>query len=147
MSERALILLGWCEWVALPELGIRAIRAKVDTGARSSSLHVDAQECFPHEGREWVRFRLHLDGPEAREPVECTAPVHDRRAVRDSGGHVTERVFILSQLALAGLSYPIELNLAARRGLKFPLLLGRTALAGRFLVDAEHRGLLGGEPL
>ncbi|MCG6118082.1 MAG: RimK/LysX family protein [Aquimonas sp.] len=147
MAERALILLGWCEWVALPELGITAIRAKIDTGARSSSLHVDAQESFQQAGREWVRFRLHLDGAEAREPVECRAPVHDRRAVRDSGGHVTERVFILNRVALAGQDYPIELNLAARRGLKFPLLLGRTALADRFLVDAAHRGLLGGEPL
>jgi len=142
MVETAPIVLGWCETLALPELRIAAIEAKVDTGARSSSLHVDEQEVFVRDARDWVRFSLHLDGSAARLPVEAEAPVHDRRAVRDSGGHETERVFILTTLAIATLAYPIEINMAARRGLKFPMLLGRTALAGRFLVDPERKHAL-----
>jgi hypothetical protein len=137
------ITLGWCEWLGLPDLGIRAIEAKVDTGARSSSLHVDEQQLFQCEGADWVRFRLHLDGQAARHAVEAEAPVLDRRAVRDSGGHETERVFIQTRLLLANRDYPIEVNLAARRGLRFPLLLGRTAIAGNFLVDPDRRHRLG----
>lgn len=141
------ITLGWCEWLALPELGIRAIETKVDTGARSSSLHVDEQQLFEREGASWVRFRLHLDGQAARHAVEAEAPVLDRRAVRDSGGHETERVFIRTRLVLADRDYPIEVNLAARRGLRFPMLLGRTAIAGNFLVDPGSRHRLGTPPL
>ncbi len=136
------IVLGWCETLALPDLSIAAIEAKIDTGARSSSLHVDSQQCFTRDGRDWVRFALHLDGAAARLAAQAEAPVHDRRAVRDSGGHETERVFILTTLAIAGIRYPIEVNLAARRGLKFPMLLGRTALAGRFLVDPARKHAL-----
>ena len=136
------IVLGWCETLALPDLSIPAIEAKIDTGARSSSLHVDSQQCFARDGSDWVRFALHLDGADARLAVQAEAPVHDRRAVRDSGGHETERVFILTRLVIAGIRYPIEVNLAARRGLKFPMLLGRTALAGRFLVDPARKHTL-----
>ncbi|WP_395794329.1 ATP-dependent zinc protease [Aquimonas sp.] len=137
------ITLGWCEWLALPELGIRAIEAKVDTGARSSSLHVDEQQLFQRDGIDWVRFSLHLDSSSEPRAVQAEAPVLDRRAVRDSGGHETERVFIRTQLSLAGREYPIEINLAARRGLRFPMLLGRTAMAGSFLVDPGGRHRLG----
>lgn len=142
MVETPPIVLGWCETLALPELAIDAIEAKIDTGARSSSLHVDEQVLFEREGRAWVRFRLHLDGAAAHLPVQAEARVHDRRGVRDSGGHETERVFILTTLAIAGRRYPIEINLAARRGLKFPMLLGRTALAGRFLIDPARKHAL-----
>jgi hypothetical protein len=142
MVETAPIVLGWCETLALPDLSLPAIEAKVDTGARSSSLHVDSQQCFERAGRQWVRFALHLDGAAAKRTVQAEAPVHDRRAVRDSGGHETERVFILTTLAIANIRYPIEINLAARRGLKFPMLLGRTALAGRFLVDPARKHAL-----
>ena len=147
MVETPPIVLGWCETLALPDLSIPAIEAKIDTGARSSSLHVDSQQCFERDGREWVRFALHLDDTAARLAVQAEAPVHDRRAVRDSGGHETERVFILTTLAIAGIRYPIEVNLAARRGLKFPMLLGRTALAERFLVDPARKHALADTPL
>ncbi len=142
MVETPPIVLGWCETLALPELAIDAIEAKIDTGARSSSLHVDEQVLFEREGRAWVRFRLHQDGAAAQLQFQAEARVHDRRAVRDSGGHETERVFILTTLAIAGRRYPIEVNLAARRGLKFPMLLGRTALAGHFLVDPARKHAL-----
>lgn len=136
-----LVRLGWREWVGLPALGIAAIRAKVDTGARSSALHVDAQETFHEAGVEWVRFRIETGN--AAQVVESTAQVLDRRRVTDSGGHATERIFIRTPLALAGLGFEAEINLSNRRNMLFPMLLGRTALAGRFLVDPAASFLLG----
>jgi hypothetical protein len=137
--------LGWREWLALPDLGIVAIRAKVDTGARSSALHVLDQECFQRDGREFVRFLLDTGVPgEAPQPAE--AAVLDRRHVTDSGGHRTERVFIRTRLRLAGIEWEAEVNLTQRRNMLFPMLLGRTALAGRFLVDPASSFLQGDPP-
>ena len=138
-----MIVLGWREWVALPGLGLAAVRAKVDTGARSSALHCDALEAFQRDGAEWVRFRLQTGEPGAVAAAE--ARVIDRRPVTDSGGHTTERVFIRTPLRLAGVAFEAELNLANRRNMLFPMLLGRTALAGRFLVDPAA-SLLHGDP-
>jgi hypothetical protein len=147
MPASSLTTLGWCEWLALPALGIAAIEAKLDTGARSSSLHVDSQELFERAGAPWVRFALHLGPGSEADPISAEAAVIDQREVRDSGGHVTRRVFIRTGLALAGQHFHIEINLAARRGLRYPMLLGRTALAGRFLIDSAHKHLLGERPL
>jgi hypothetical protein len=143
-SEPRPRLLGWREWVALPVLGIPAIRAKIDTGARSSSLHVDSQEVFARDGIEWVRFSIHT-GIELSVPIQAEARVVDRRPVTDSGGHTTERLFIKTRLRLAGVAFSIEINLASRRNMLFPMLLGRTALAGHFKVDPAH-SFLHGEP-
>jgi hypothetical protein len=137
--------LGWREWLALPDLGIVAIRAKVDTGARSSALHVLDQECFQRDGREFVRFLLDTGVPGAA-PQPAEAPVLDRRHVTDSGGHRTERVFIRTRLRLAGIEWEAEVNLTQRRNMLFPMLLGRTALAGRFLVDPASSFLQGDPP-
>lgn len=133
-SAGSLIVLGWREWLALPDLGIAAIRAKVDTGARSSALHVDAMSEFERAGATWVRFALSPD-PGNDRPALAEARVVDRRMVTDSGGHRTERVFIRTGLHLAGVVREIEINLTDRRNMLFPMLLGRTALEGRFLVD------------
>lgn len=128
------ILLGWREWVALPQLGIPAIRAKIDTGARTSALHVDAQWRFVEGGMPWVGFRL-TPGITDHPAIESAAPVLDERAVRDSGGRRTGRVFLRTQLQLAGCERSIEINLTDRAGMRFPMLLGRTAIAGMFMVD------------
>ena len=141
MSPR--ILLGWREWLALPELGIGSIRAKVDTGARSSSLHVREQELFEREGRQRVRFLIE-HGPDDALRGHLEAEVADRRDVTDSGGHRETRVFIRTQLRLAGgLGWPIELNLTERKNMAFPMLLGRTALRRRCLVEPARSWLLG----
>ena len=136
--------LGWREWLSLPDLGIVAIRAKVDTGARSSALHVLDQELFRRGGRELVRFVLDT-GVAGQAPHPAEAEVLDRRRVTDSGGHQTERVFIQTRLRLAGKQWLAEVNLTQRRNMLFPMLLGRTALAGRFLVDPA-RSFLQGDP-
>ncbi|MDY0022125.1 ATP-dependent zinc protease family protein [Arenimonas caeni] len=140
-----MITLGWREWLELPELGITAVRAKVDTGARSSSLHVESQQTFERDGAEWVRFEL--DTGRYRAPLAfAEAPVLERRKVTDSGGHSTERIFIRTRMRLAGRDWPAEVNLAPRRNMLFPMLLGRTALAGRFVVDPSASFLLGEPP-
>ncbi len=136
-------VLGWREWVALPDLGIESIRVKVDSGARSSALHVDSVETLERGGVEWVRFSIHPGERGTGLLRWCEAPVLERRPVTDSGGHTTQRIFIRTTLALAGERYAIEMNLADRRAMLFPMLLGRTALAGRFLVNPQASFLLG----
>jgi hypothetical protein len=128
-----MIVLGWREWLALPDLGIARLRAKIDTGARSSALHVDAQWRFHSEGAPWVGFRL-TPGRTAGS-VEAAAPILDERDVADSGGRRSRRIFVRTRLRLAGVERDIELNLVDRGGMRFPMLLGRTSLEGMFTVD------------
>jgi hypothetical protein len=134
--------LGWREWLALPGLGVAAIKTKLDTGARSSALHVEALEEIVRDGATWLRFAVR-PGARGVAPVVCEARALDRRRVTDSGGHATERWFIRSEVELAGQRYPVEINLCDRRGMLFPLLLGRTALRRRFCVDAARSYTLG----
>ncbi len=129
----AAINVGWREWVALPDLGLARLRAKVDTGARSSALHVERQWRFVEAGAPWVGFAL-VPRAQAGE-IEARAAIVDERLVTDSGGHRTLRVFVRTRLRMAGVEREIEMNLADRCGMRFPLLLGRTALAGAFAVD------------
>ena len=136
------VVLGWREWVALPDLGIARVRAKVDTGARSSALHVDAHWRFTEGGAPWVGFRLHA-GRRRAHAVEASAPVHDEREVVDSGGHRSRRLFLRTTLRLAGHERRIELNLCDRRGMLFPMLLGRTAMARVFTIDPARSFLHG----
>jgi hypothetical protein len=127
--------VGWREWLALPELGVPAIKAKVDTGARSSCLHVVEMETFQQDGAEWVSFRVQ---PLRRRPklvFTCRAPIIDRRLVTDSGGHSQSRVFIETEVSLGGHRWRCELNLTRRDNMLFPMLLGRTALAGIAVVE------------
>jgi len=139
----ARLLLGWREWLSLPELGVACVRAKVDSGARSSSLHVQEQQLFEREGRQLVRFVL---DPGLRDSQRLTveAEVIDQRVVTDSGGHRNTRVFIRTVLQLpTGQAWPIEINLTERRNMLFPMLLGRTALRRRCLVEPARSFLLG----
>jgi len=140
-----MVELGWREWVSLPSLGIARLRAKIDTGARSSALHVDAQWRFSEGGAPWVGFRI-TPGTAGHDAVEARAPVADERDVVDSGGRRTRRVFLVAQLRVAGIERPIELNLADRRGMRFPMLLGRTAIAGVFTVDPARSSIHGRPP-
>jgi hypothetical protein len=136
-------ILGWREWVALPELGVAAIKAKVDSGARSSALHVVHQTRFVRLGRPWVRFTVESDGP-GSPSVEAESEIADERNVTDSGGHTTRRPFIRTLLCLGGECWPIEVNLTDRRHMLFPMLLGRTAMHGRLLVDPARSFVHGG---
>jgi hypothetical protein len=134
------VLLGWREWLSLPELGIAAIKAKLDTGARTSSLHIDTLETFESDGRTWLRFRVAATSRRHAPPIQCEAPAIGRRSVTDSGGHSSQRWFIRTHIDLGGIGFEAEINLTNRRNMLFPMLLGRSALARplpgkRFLLD------------
>lgn len=127
--------LGWREWVALPALDIPRIKAKVDTGARTSALHAFRVETMSRDGRGWVRFWVHPRQRSDEQVVCCEAPVLDRRVVRDSGGHEEERFVIETPVTVNGETWSIELTLTDRDSMGFRMLLGRTAIRGRYLVD------------
>lgn len=135
--------VGWREWLGLPELGIPAIKAKIDTGARSSALHAASLELFERDGGTWVRFLMHPVRKRRDIEISAAAPVVDRRVVSDSGGNRLQRVFIRTVVSVGGASWPIEVNLSDRETMLFPMLLGRTAMAGRLQVDPGRCYLLG----
>ena len=131
------ITVGWREWLALPELGIDKIKAKVDTGARTSCIHAFRVEEFTQEEQVWVRFWVHPIQDDNNTEIQCQARVIDQRTVTDSGGHQEQRYVIQTQLLIGGQQWPIEATLTNRDTMKFRMLLGRTAMAGRIVVDPE----------
>ncbi|MDP1558537.1 MAG: RimK/LysX family protein [Nitrosomonas sp.] len=135
-ADEPLPIIGWREWIILPDLNIYKIKAKVDTGARTSALHAFWVEGYRKNHQPWVRFAIHPDQHSADIVLECDAPVKDRRMVTDSGGHKQRRYVIETSLHLGTSSFVAELTLTKRDTMKFRMLLGRTAIKGRFLVDA-----------
>ncbi|WP_323815179.1 ATP-dependent zinc protease [Cellvibrio sp. NN19] len=137
-------VIGWREWVGLPDLGVTAIKAKVDTGARTSALHAYYVTPFDKDGKQWVRFGLHPLQLDSLTCIECEAPVKDTRVVRDSGGHSERRFVIDTCLLINGISMSIEVTLTDRENMRFRMLLGRSALKRGFWVDSSKSFLLGG---
>jgi hypothetical protein len=136
------ILVGRREWLALPQLGVSPVNAKVDTGALSSSLHAEAISPFERDGRTWVSFATHNHYGQL---IACEALVVRRKRVKSSTGVARERFFIETLvLTSGGYSYPVAMSLADRSEMKCPMLLGRSALSGIFLVDPQSSHLLGG---
>lgn len=145
MENRELPIIGWREWVSLPELGIKRIKAKVDTGARSSSIHAFDVESFERDGDEWVRFKVYPVQRSTRKAVTVESKLLESRSVRSSSGKATIRPVILARIKLLGLTWPVELTLANRDQMGFRMLLGRQAFRDRFLVDAGS-SYFGGKP-
>ena len=138
-------IIGWREWVGLPDLGINTIKAKVDTGARSSSLHAYDVHEFLRDGEIWVRFKVHPVQRNSDKEVQTESKVLEKRSVRSSSGKATLRPVIITNIKLLGQSWPVELTLANRDEMGFRMLLGREAFRGRFLVDAGG-SYYGGQP-
>lgn len=128
-------VIGWREWVGLPELGIAKIKAKVDTGARTSALHAFSLKPFTENGKDKIAFEIHPLQHNKNEIITCIADVIDKRAVTDSGGHTEERYVIVTPLTIAGQNWPIEITLTERENMLFRMLLGRSALRKHFIVN------------
>ncbi|OEF23617.1 ATP-dependent zinc protease family protein [Vibrio rumoiensis] len=129
------IIVGWREMLALPELGIEQIKAKVDTGARSSCLHTFKIDPFEKDDELWVRFWIHPIQKNDDFVQICEAKVIDQRTVKDSGGHEEQRYVIETMLSFNGEEWPIEVTLTNRENMLFRMLLGRTAMNNRIIVD------------
>lgn len=144
-KKPGLSVIGWREWVGLPDFGISAIKAKVDTGARSSSLHAfDVQE-FERDGVAWVRFSVHPVQRKNTTTIRLETPVLEYRSVRSSSGKASRRPVVVTNITLLGVTWPVELTLASRDKMGFRMLLGREAFRRRFMVDAG-KSYCGGKP-
>jgi hypothetical protein len=136
-------MLGWREWAGLPELNIPLIKAKIDTGARTSSLHAFYIETFRKNNADYVRFGIHPKQRNFKIEKECIATMIDKRSVTDSGGHQEERIVICTPLLIGNRCWPVEITLTNRDTMRFRMLLGRTALAGSYHIDPKFSYLAG----
>ena len=135
-------LAGWREWVQLPDVGVPWIKAKLDTGAQTSSIHAYDVEAFDRDGTAWVKFRVRPWQRSDADEVEIERPVHDVRRVRSSSGHVQERFVVLMPLVLVGFEVTAEVTLSNRDAMGFRMLIGREALSRGYVVDSA-RSFLG----
>lgn len=131
------LILGWQEWVALPDLGLPALKAKIDTGAKTSSLHTHLIEPYGPAKRPMVRFTVRPDPNRKELEIDACAEVVDRRAVTSSNGERELRYVIATRVHIGDLSWPIEITLANRERLTYRMLLGRQAIRSNILVDPE----------
>lgn len=136
-AARPLLTVGWRELVSLPDLGLDGIPAKIDTGARTSSLHARVVEDFLREGERFVRFAVDWDG----ERHFCEAVHVDVRGITSSNGDQQTRFVIKTPLKIGNLTFRAEISLADRSQMQFPMLIGRTALRRRMVVDSGHSWL------
>ncbi|QUL38507.1 RimK/LysX family protein [Erythrobacter sp. JK5] len=136
-KRKRLPIVGWRELVGLPELGLAGIPAKIDSGARTSSLHGEVIEDFERDGERFVRFAVDWDG----ERHECVAVHVDIRGITSSNGETQRRYVIKTPLRIGEVTFRTEISLADRSDMKFPMLVGRTALRRHFLVDSGHSWL------
>jgi hypothetical protein len=129
------VIIGWREWVALPDLGIDQIKAKIDTGARTSALHAYQIKRFRRKGQRFVRFYVHPIQRRRRPEVLCEAPLIDERVVVSSNGKPEHRYVVQTLLKIGDIVWPIEITLTNRDVMSFRMLLGRQALRHGLIVD------------
>lgn len=146
MTQIQLLTIGWREWVSLPELGLPWLKAKIDTGARTSCLHAFSVEPFTRNHEQWIRFGIHPYQDDSETEVYCESKVVDERIVTDSGGHQEQRYVISTQLLLGTRQWPIEITLTNRDNMRFRMLLGRTAMQQQVTIDPDASFLMGKPP-
>ena len=143
MEKKRKRAAGWREWVSLPSIGVGSIKAKLDTGARTSALHAFNIETYWSDGELWARFFVHpYQKNDARE-IACDARIEDIRIVSNPGGRRQRRLVIRTDVRLGDETWPIDLSLTDRDEMGFRLLIGRTAMHGNLIVDPDHSYLLG----
>jgi len=141
--KRHVVSIGWREWVRLPDLALPWMKAKVDTGARTSCLHAFSLEPFEKNQERWIRFGIHPHQHDSKTEVYCEAPIADERIVTDSGGHQEQRYVVRTPLELGGKKWLIEITLTNRDNMRFRMLLGRTAMTGKVIIDPKASYLMG----
>jgi hypothetical protein len=129
-----LAIIGLREWVALPDLGVIGLRAKIDTGASTSALHATEVVPFERNGERWVRFTVHLGTLVQSRHRHCEAPLVAKKTIRSSNGHAQNRYVIRTNLALGNRSWPVEFTLACRKSMRYRMLLGSKALVEGGLI-------------
>jgi len=137
-----LTTVGWREWCSLPELSLKKIKVKIDTGAKTSCLHAFNVEPFIKNDQRWVRFGIHPKQRSIKTEIFCEAKVIDQRNVTDSGGHTEKRYVISTQIILGAEQWPIEITLTNRDNMRFRMLLGRTAMKNKIIVNPGASYLL-----
>ena len=142
-AVKSLPLIGWREWLAIPTLQVDRIKAKVDTGARTSSLHAAKIQTVMDRGGPHVAFVVHPEQRRRQPSIPCSAAIFDERSVTSSSGHREIRYVIQVEIALGGAIWPIEVTLTDRDSMGFRMLLGREALRKRVLIDAGRSFIAG----
>lgn len=144
LKRRMRSVIGWRELVGLPDFGIPELKAKIDTGARTSALHAEKQERFEREGKHWARFHLPL--VESGEVRTLEAEIIDEREIKNTGGIPERRLIVRTTLLLGRHRWHIEVSLADRTKMEFDLILGRTALRSRRVLVDPGRSFVAGQP-
>ena len=139
IKRRELSVVGWRELVHLPELGLHSVPAKIDTGARTSSLHGEVLDEFERDGERFVRFAVDFARQQVRQVCEA---IHvDVRGITSSNGETQYRYVIKTPLRIGDVEFRAEISLANRADMKFPMLIGRSSLRRRFVVDSGYSWL------
>ncbi|MEL7429683.1 MAG: RimK/LysX family protein [Pseudomonadota bacterium] len=139
-TKPSLMIIGWMEYLDLPALGLKQIKAKIDTGARTSALHATHIRVFDHNSEEWVRFQVQSEDDGEPKWIEC--PVYDRRDIKNTSGIPEERIIIKTRLKLVDRSWPITVSLTDRSNMRFAMIVGRTALKKHNIAVHTHRANL-----
>lgn len=126
VAKRPQLTIGWIEHIDLPELGLHDIRAKIDTGARTSALHATDIEPFQRQDADWVRFTVQIDAESPEITLET--PLHDTRHIKNTSGIPEERYVIRTRFCVAGQCWPVSVSLTDRSNMRFPMIVGRSSL-------------------
>lgn len=136
-------IIGWSEWCSLPEILIPAVKAKIDTGAKTSCLHAFEITEYSLDDKPYINYLIHPIQNNKDIVIECNSPVYDQRIVTNSGGHRELRYVIRTDICLGNMRYKIDLNLTNRDDMIFRMLIGRKTIERGFLVDVSKKHLLG----